>query len=358
MPEFDRTLVPAPGDRRGFALVIVLWLFVTLFVLGAEFAQEMRQDAQATVNFADETQSYYLASAAANLTFYRLLEDHRQREFGQKQVGEGGEPEPPLVSIDGLWHSIDLWGAPLSVRVVDESGKIAINWVDETVLRHVMGNLGVPPDEADIIADSILDWRDTDDEKRVNGAEGEYYSGLDRPYVAKNAPIDALEEILMIRGVTPDLYYGGTQDHPIGLKDIFTVFRPPSGDQGKPGKLNVRYMTPEVLRAFFGLDREELAQLLDTRTGGQAPGLLDVLTAKLGNPVLGEMVEDQERASLLAVEVQAKLPTSRVAAHIGAVVDIEESSDGIYVQRWMDQLPPVDASEGSSSTVGSGAGAA
>lgn len=347
------TPVPASGDRRGFALVIVLWLFVTLFVLGAEFAQEMRQDAQATVNFADETQSYYLASAAANLTFYRLLQVHREQALGQgqKQVGEGGEPEPPLVSTDGLWHSVDLWGAPVSVRVVDEGGKIAINWVDQTVLRHVMGNLGVPPDEADVIADSIVDWRDTDDEKRVNGAESEYYSGLDRPYVAKNAPIDALEEILMIRGVTPDLYYGGTQDHPIGLKDIFTVFRPPNG------KLNVRYMTPEVLRAFFALDREELTQLLDTRTGGQAPGMLDVLMAKLGNPVLGEMVEDQERASLLAVEVQAKLPTSRVAAHIGAVVDIEESSDGIFVQRWMDQLPPVDASEGSSSAVGSGAGA-
>ena len=60
-------------DQRGFALLIVLWIFMVLFVLGAEFASGMRQNAQATVNFADETQSYYLATAAANRTFYRAL---------------------------------------------------------------------------------------------------------------------------------------------------------------------------------------------------------------------------------------------------------------------------------------------
>lgn len=339
------------GDRRGFALVIVLWLFVTLFVIGAEFAQEMRQDAQATVNFADETQSYYLASAAANLTFYRLLLSRREQERGKagKEVAaaQGGEePEPPLVSTDGLWHDVELWGAPVSVKVTDEGGKVAINWVNQVVLKHVFDNLGIAPEDADIIADSIVDWRDKDDEKRINGAESEHYSGLARPYVAKNAPFDALEELLLVRGVTPDLFYGGTGEHPVGFKDVFTVFRPPSG------KLNVQYMTPEVLRAFFALDSEELAQLLDTKTNGQAPGLMDVLQAKLGNPLLGEMLTAELAPTLLSVEVQAKLPSSRVAAHIGAIVDIGESTDGIYVQRWMDQLPPVDATAG-----GSGGGA-
>ncbi len=118
-------------DRRGFALVIVLWLFVTLFALGAEFSQEMRQDAVATANFADETQSYYLASAAANLTFFRLLQQHKDQAMGQ-EPGRGpeglddGEPRPPLVSTDGVWHWIELWGAPVAVRVSDEGGKVAI----------------------------------------------------------------------------------------------------------------------------------------------------------------------------------------------------------------------------------------
>ena len=336
---------PSPiGDRRGFALVIVLWLFITLFALGAEFSQEMRQDAVATANFADETQSYYLASAAANLTFYRLLLAHREEALGQDPAAlaakgmDDGEKKPALVATDGVWHAVDLWGAPVSVRVVDEGGKVAINWVDQTVLIHVLNNLGLAPDKASEIADSILDWRDKDEEKRLNGAENEYYSSLPRPYVAKNAPFDSVEELLMVKGVTPDLFYGGTDDFPIGMHDIFTVFRPPGE------KLNVQYLTPEVLRAFFGLDKEELAQLLDTRENGQAGDLLGLLKSKVPDPRVAEKLTAELAPTLLSVEVQAKLPSSKISSHIGAVIDLGESSEGVYVQRWMDQMAPAEIS--------------
>ncbi|MFM7737142.1 MAG: general secretion pathway protein GspK [Alphaproteobacteria bacterium] len=335
--------IPPADDERGFALVIVLWLFVTLFALGAEFSQEMRQDAVATANFADETQSYYLASAAANLTFFRLLEQHKKQAMGQEpgQGPEGlkdGEPEAPLVSTDGVWHWIDLWGAPVAVRVSDEGGKVAINWVGTPVLVHVLTNLGVGPDRAAEIADAILDWRDKDEEKRMNGAENEYYSSLPRPYVAKNAPFDSIEELLMVKGVTPDLFYGDTDDFPIGLREVFTVFHPPGE------KLNVQYLTPEVLRAYFGLDKEELQQLMDTRERGQATDLLGVLKAKVPDPRIAEKLSAELAPTLLSVEVQAKLPSSRISSHIGAIIDLGESSEGVYVQRWLDQMAPAEVS--------------
>lgn len=56
------------------------------------------------------------------------------------------------------------------------------------------------------IADAILDWIDEDDEPREFGAEIEYYSGLG--YGPKNGPLDTLEELLLVRGVTPDLLFG------------------------------------------------------------------------------------------------------------------------------------------------------
>ena len=43
------TIEPGRNEQRGFALLIVLWIFMVLFVLGAEFAVGMRQNAQATV---------------------------------------------------------------------------------------------------------------------------------------------------------------------------------------------------------------------------------------------------------------------------------------------------------------------
>jgi general secretion pathway protein K len=334
---------PEPRPRRdredGFALIIVLWIFIVLFVLGAEFSQAMRQDAVATSNFADETQSYYLASAAANLTFYRALQAHQDARLGAPplEVQDPDDPQPPvLVQPDGEWHPIDLWGAQVWVKVADEGGKIPINWADETVLNQVLVNLGVEPKEASTIADSVLDWRDRDDEHRLNGAESDYYESLPRPYIAKNAPLDSIEELLLVKGVTPELFYGGNDDFPIGLREIFTIFTPRKN-------LNVQHAPPEVLKAFFGLDDEELEQMLSVRNGSGA-GLLDVLKAKVPDPRLSEMLSSEISPTVLSVEVQAQLPSSKVKAHLGAVIDLGESSEGVYILRWMDQLPPVDVS--------------
>jgi type II secretory pathway component PulK len=58
------------------------------------------------------------------------------------------------------------------------------------------------------IADSILDWLDEDSDPRPNGSELEYYSVLPTPYAPKNGPIDSVEELLLVRGVTPELLFG------------------------------------------------------------------------------------------------------------------------------------------------------
>ena len=58
------------------------------------------------------------------------------------------------------------------------------------------------------VADAILDWIDEDDEPREYGAEIEYYSSLDPPYSPRNGPIESIEELLLVRGLTPDLLFG------------------------------------------------------------------------------------------------------------------------------------------------------
>jgi len=58
------------------------------------------------------------------------------------------------------------------------------------------------------VADAILDWIDSDDEPREFGCESEYYATLQPPYVPKNAPLDTVEELLLVRGVTPNLLFG------------------------------------------------------------------------------------------------------------------------------------------------------
>ena len=67
--------------------------------------------------------------------------------------------------------------------------------------------LGLPGMTEDV-ADAILDWMDEDEEPREYGAEAEYYSGLNPPYAPRNGPLQTVEELLLVRGVTPQLLFG------------------------------------------------------------------------------------------------------------------------------------------------------
>ncbi len=57
-------------------------------------------------------------------------------------------------------------------------------------------------------ADSILDWLDEDDDPRPYGAELDYYSTLPTPYEPTNGPITSVEELLLVKGVTPNMLFG------------------------------------------------------------------------------------------------------------------------------------------------------
>ena len=63
------------------------------------------------------------------------------------------------------------------------------------------------------VADAILDWIDADDMPREFGAEIDYYGNLDPPTRPRNGPIAGLDELLHVRGVTPELLFGLDQNH-------------------------------------------------------------------------------------------------------------------------------------------------
>jgi type II secretory pathway component PulK len=57
-------------------------------------------------------------------------------------------------------------------------------------------------------ADAILDWIDADNSPRGQGAESDYYAGLEPPVRPRNAVPPALEELLLVRGVTREKLFG------------------------------------------------------------------------------------------------------------------------------------------------------
>lgn len=100
----------------------------------------------------------------------------------------------------------------LRYGLADEAALLNLNTVDEETLRRLPG---VPPE----IVDALLDWRDTDDDTRAEGAEQDYYDSLVWPYAIRNGPLETLEEVLLVRGVTAPIVYG--EDYNLnGLLDL------------------------------------------------------------------------------------------------------------------------------------------
>ncbi len=83
----------------------------------------------------------------------------------------------------------------------DEAAKLNLNTADEETL---FGFAPLLPEHVD----ALLDWRDSDEQARPQGAEQTYYDQLLHPYLVQNGPLRTLEEVLLIKGFNGPVVYG------------------------------------------------------------------------------------------------------------------------------------------------------
>lgn len=188
-------------SEKGIALLLVIWVgaFFSLVLIG--FAFSMRVETDATRNFRDHAQAVLLAEAGiaqalADLANTKPSVNGLTARFQTKRIG-------PRRYGPGTYE----------VLVTNENGKISVNHASEAVLRRLLDQSGVKDVLLqETIAASILDWRDADDVERPSGAESEFYRSGTRPYAAKNAPFQRVEELLSVKGVTRDILFGNISD--------------------------------------------------------------------------------------------------------------------------------------------------
>jgi len=326
---------PSDGER-GIALLMVIWIFMVLSVLSAEFSRAMRDDAAATQNLAEEIQARGVALAGINQAIYRLLHARQQQgDDADPDVVPSDTPAPWLP--DGTWHDEPYWGGTYGVRMIDEGGKISLNRADEALLRKVFEALGLDAKAQEEVVDAILDWRDSDDLRRLHGAENDYYLKLPEPYRAKNGPFDSVDELLQVRGITRELFFG-TRDRGLGaggapgipLREVFSVFN-------RSANINVRTAPVAVLRVVLGGEEDAVEEILTARDADPS-SVLGLIQAKVADQVLGRRLVDGT-PSTVAIEARAMMQNGRVQARLGAVVDIPEDADGFHIKRWYDRLP-------------------
>jgi general secretion pathway protein K len=255
-------------QAKGVALVMVLWVVAILSVIVLEFCFAMRTAVNITNNYKEELQLYAMAEGGVQRAVAELIYKH---DPGIQQMRKTMKlEEVPLEKMewvtDGRPYLLPFDQGACEVRVMSEAGKININLVSESTLRKIIGNFGLEEEERDMVVDSILDWRDADDFYRVNGAENDYYQSLKEPYDCKNGNLDSVEELPLVRGMTPDLFYGRKMikkegemsKDGIGLKDIFSVYA--TGEQ-----IDINSATPVALRFVLGIPEEVARQIVKAR---------------------------------------------------------------------------------------------
>ncbi len=202
-------------NQRGVALLLVLWITLLLTVIAAGFAVSVRVEGSAALNARGEAEAYALAVAGFQRALaelldawdYNALTDDGQAALlslagGKISAGQTQQPSPPRVQRDGT-----VARGTYRYQIVDEERKINVNLAHRVTLGRLLDTVGLPQGaDRDTIIDSIEDWIDPDPFVRLNGAEDDYYLSLSPPYRAKNGPLDSLEELRLVRGVTPEVY--------------------------------------------------------------------------------------------------------------------------------------------------------
>jgi general secretion pathway protein K len=270
--------------------------------------------------------------------------DARLQQIKKTLSSEGTPPEQQEWMADGRSYPFPFDQGSCEIRIMSEAGKININMASEFLLRKIIGQLGLEGEARDVVVDSILDWRDPNDFYRANGAEKDYYLSLKEPYYCKNGNLDSIEELLLIKGVTPDLYHGkeGTQEGEegaadrVGLKDIFSIYSP--GEQ-----VDINSATPLVMNMVLGIPREVSQQMVKAREEKSFENQQDLLNRvpELA-PFIGEIgrfIVFRSTLPYYTIESRAKLKDGLFMQGLKAIVKIDSrEKEGYKIVQWVDRL--------------------
>ncbi len=239
------------GERRpsrsGAALVVALWTVLILSLLIGGLAFEMHLEAGITSHARKRMKAQVAARGGVEYAKFLLAKSFEENSFEEedeekealrtlsKNLGRG-------IGITGV--NVEMGESRATVDILPEAGRRNVNTLGDEDWEELLDQSGVPEETWPDLIDCFMDWTDEGDEHRLNGAEESDSFYKDKGYVPKNAPLDTVDELLLIKGFTPAIVYGGPPPDPKseplrGIAHLLTTF----GD----GKVNVNTATREVL---------------------------------------------------------------------------------------------------------------
>ena len=197
--------------KSGIALIMVLIMVVVLGLLAGKFAYEMKVETTLARRASYSSELDWMGRSGIEVAKWILIQSStgpnaQVDSLKQKWAGGIGETNDILAGID--MKNFPIGNGFVSIDIKDMDRKFNINVASEVILRQAMTLIGVDASVGATVANSILDWRDADSNTHPGGTESSTYEAYDPPYFAKDGPIDDMSELLLINGVTPNLYWG------------------------------------------------------------------------------------------------------------------------------------------------------
>ena len=266
--------------QKGIALVLVLWVLLLLTIMTASFSLMARMDRLEANTLLSGTQARFSAEAAINLAVLALRDPQ----------------EETRMLADGRVYEQVIEGILVEVTAIDERGKLDINATDELSLANLFVGHGMQPDDAELLAAAVLDWRDQDDMERVNGAEEDAYFAAGLQVGPANRPFVMAEELLQVIGMPYELFRR--------IEPGITVF-------SRSGEPDPAFAPVEALMALPDITYEEALNFVEERNS-QQPG--ESLGTELPN---GTVVMSGGRGVTYSITARATMPNGEIGrAHV------------------------------------------
>jgi general secretion pathway protein K len=258
-------------SRDGIALLLVLWVLTILMVIVLSFSFMARTETLSTRSFKEGIEKKFLAEAGIERGIVEIF-------YGKQNPGiESGD----VWKTDGTAYPAQMGEDSYTVRITDESGKIDINTLTDSsgiILKNLLITSGAKDEDTSTIVDSILDWKDKNiGMHRLHGAGDDYYMSLPNPYKVKHADFDTVEELLLVKGVTPGILYGDGERK--GIIDFLTCYSKTAG-------VNINAAPKEVLTAVPGITPEIADVIIDFRQNKKITNAQDVGVQPQSSPYI------------------------------------------------------------------------
>jgi len=261
-----------PEERRtrsGSALVVVLWVVLLLSMIVIALAFDAHIESRMTSYYRKRMKAHFLMESGLQIAELVMNKSTKIRPYTDAEPDEEDrwfEPAKRLAEGDSVTLEETFDGGQagendgespeggytvgsVTVTIVSERARRNVNRLTlEEEWESILEVGDIPEERWPELIESFLDWLDKDDNARVDGAESDYYENLETPYMPQNGPLFTVDELMLVKGFTRTILYGGViepesdRGDPIivsGIADLLTTF----GDR----KINVNSASRRVL---------------------------------------------------------------------------------------------------------------